>query len=726
MGIQKDRFFVDLAEKVPSGPVFPVPVFPSRLSHPAPAFRRIIHWEGVQFRRAWGLTRKTEQLRSSSEVLMKALRSIRFGNTPLAFVPLLLCACLAAQSSGPDARSITDPRTMISASNPMARPIPIDDLYFTRSVSNASWSPDGQQVAFTTDLSGRSNLWKVNANGGWPLQLAQSDERQYGETWSPDGKWIVFQQDTAGNELWDLFAVSSEGGEVVNLTNTPDIREESPRWSPDGKTLAVDYKPEKSTVYDIALMDWATRKVRLLTHESTPNHSWQSAAWSRDGKTLYANRVEVSFTDADIYAIDVASGTATDLTAHAGQVLNTAASLSKDGKTLLVASNGKNGSTNVALLDIGGKKLTWVTDTKWEASAGDFSPDGKRFTYAINADGRSDVYLADAATRKAEKILITSGVNGLAARPNSFSSSGEQLLLSHESSVDPADLWIYDVASLKARQLTYSAIASLSSAARPPSQVVTYKSFDGKTISALMWIPFNLKRDGSHPALVLPHGGPTGQTQDYWSPRIAALVSRGYVCIAPNVRGSTGYGLEFQKANYKDLGGGDLQDEVYAAKFLEATGYVSPKKIGITGGSYGGFMTLMAIGKTPEVWAASVELFGIIDWTTMLQHSDPQLQEYLKSLLGDPVKDRAAYEAASPITYIHAVKAPLLVLQGANDPRVPKEEADQVVELLKKDGKTVDVYYYANEGHGFEKRENQIDSIRRSVEWFDKYLKGKN
>jgi dipeptidyl aminopeptidase/acylaminoacyl peptidase len=182
--------------------------------------------------------------------------------------------------------------------------------------------------------------------------------------------------------------------------------------------------------------------------------------------------------------------------------------------------------------------------------------------------------------------------------------------------------------------------------------------------------------------------------------------------------------MEFQKANYQDLGGGDLQDEVYATKFLTDTGYVNPKKIGITGGSYGGYMTLMAMGKTPDVWAAGVELFGIINWMTMLQHEDPQLQEYEKTLLGDPVKDRKIYEADSPLAYIHDVKAPMLVLQGENDPRVPKEEAEQVVDLLRKDGKVVDVHYYPAEGHGFAKRENQIDSIRRTVAWFDKYLKG--
>jgi dipeptidyl aminopeptidase/acylaminoacyl peptidase len=181
--------------------------------------------------------------------------------------------------------------------------------------------------------------------------------------------------------------------------------------------------------------------------------------------------------------------------------------------------------------------------------------------------------------------------------------------------------------------------------------------------------------------------------------------------------------MDFQRANYQDLGGGDLQDEVYAAIFLQATGYVDGKRIGITGSSYGGFMSLMAICKTPDIWAAGVERYGIINWMTMLEHEDATLQQYKKSLLGDPVKDRLVYDAASTITYIHAAKAPLLVLQGGNDPRVPKEEAEQVVDLLKKDGKIVDVYYYENEGHGFAKRENQIDSIRRTVDWFDKYLK---
>jgi dipeptidyl aminopeptidase/acylaminoacyl peptidase len=207
---------------------------------------------------------------------------------------------------------------------------------------------------------------------------------------------------------------------------------------------------------------------------------------------------------------------------------------------------------------------------------------------------------------------------------------------------------------------------------------------------------------------------------------VAALTSRGYICLAPNPRGSTGYGLDFQKANFQDLGGGDLKDEIAGVEFLKATGYVDPNKIGITGGSYGGFMTLMAIGKAPDIWAAAVELYGIINWWTMLKSSDPSLNEYLKALLGNLEENRKIYEADSPITYIRNEKAPLLVLQGDNDPRVPKEEAEQVVDILKKEGRNVDAHYYANEGHGFVKRENQLDSIRRTIDWFDRFLKGKS
>src|SRR2546430_6397235 len=328
-------------------------------------------------------------------------------------------------ASCPEDRQIPDPKSIASDTNPAAHPVPIDDLYYTRNVAGGAWSPDGKQVVFTTDMSGRLNLWKVNATGSWPIQLTPSADRPFNTARSLEGKWIVYQQDKGGNELWDLYAVPAEGGEIVNLTNTPEIREESPLWSPDGATLALNYKPKESTVYDIALLDWATRKVRKLTNETTKTYSWSAVAWSANGKTLFANRSETSgVPESDVYSIDVATGKRENLTPHQGKILYAASSASPDSKTLLITSTQKNGFQNVALLDVASKKLTWVTDTKWEASSADFSRDGESFTYTLNEDGESDSYLVNRASTRAEKVALPPALNSVASTPTTSSPGG--------------------------------------------------------------------------------------------------------------------------------------------------------------------------------------------------------------------------------------------------------------------------------------------------------------
>ncbi len=453
------------------------------------------------------------------------------------------------------------------------------------------------------------------------------------------------------------------------------------------------------------------------------DHGWQVVAWAHDGSALYATRYNAGFTDASAWRIDLAGGKAEELTPHQPPALILLSSVSRDGRMLALTSDAKDAHGEVALFDTADKNYRWITHSAWEAESGEFSPDGNWLTYSVNEDGRSTLFRYRIDAKRSEKLELPSGVNSLIGNSGSFSADGTRLLVGHQSSTTVNDYWVIELEHGSARQLTHSALASLDAAKLPSAELVHYRSFDGSVISAFAWLPFKLERDGTAPAVVLPHGGPTGQTLDTFSRTAVALASRGYVCIAPNVRGSTGYGIPFQKANIKDLGGGDLQDEIYAAKFLVASGYVDSKKIGIVGGSYGGYMALMAVARTPDDWAAAVDWYGVTNWLTEQEHEEPALQQYDQTILGDPVKDRAIYERSSPTTYFKQIKAPLLVLQGANDIRDPKEEAESAFNALKAQGKVVEAHYYEDEGHGFAKRENQIDALERTVAWFERYLK---
>jgi dipeptidyl aminopeptidase/acylaminoacyl peptidase len=635
---------------------------------------------------------------------------------------LLPGCCAVALASGPGERVVTDPVNVISTMQAGSKPVKVADVLDTTQLAGATVSPDGSRIAYISNASGRLNLWVMHADGSEARQLLHSDDRQAGPVFSHDGKELVYMQDKGGDELYDLYAVSVAGGEPRNLTNTDKTSELRPLFSPDGTKLAFGSKDKITPFINLAVMDWKSGVAHLLTHETDPKASWRAVCWSADGHALFATR-SVGLDDADAYRVDAQSGVAEKLTAHTGKQLVELSDVSPDGKTLLLTSNEKDGYANVALFDVASKQMRWVTNTQWEASSGEFSPDGRSFTYSLNADGRTTVEFVDRANLKANDRAVPAGLNFGAASPRAFMPDGSYLL-AHQDSTHPANLFLVG-ASGGIKQITHNESPGLASAILPRSQLVTYKSFDGRLISAFVWVPFNLKRDGSAAAVVMPHGGPTGQVVDSFNGRAVLLVSRGFVVIAPNVRGSTGYGMEFQKANVKDLGGGDLKDEIAGVDFLKSTGFVDAKRIGIWGGSYGGFMTLMAIGKTPEVWAAAVDEYGILNWYSMLEHEDPQLQEYEKTLLGDPEKDRAVYEASSPLKYIRDERAPLLVLQGERDIRVPKEEAEQVVAILKGEGRTVDAVYYAQEGHGFIKREHQTDELTRAVEWLERYLQGK-
>ncbi|MFZ0684188.1 MAG: S9 family peptidase [Terriglobales bacterium] len=640
------------------------------------------------------------------------------------FVMVVLMSILATSQSLPAPQAITDPQQI--ASKPDARvekSLSIEKLYMTRQVGGPTWSPDGKTAAFISNMSGRNNLWLVPSDGGWPMQLTISNERQAQPTWSPDGKSIAYISDYDGDEQWDIFLVSPKTGQVTNLTNTREISEESPAWSPDGRYLAYMVKPKTSSVFEIDVYDTLMRDTRHLTTGTAKDRMNVAPIWSADGKFIVYTQEQSKGTDSNVFLLDVASAQSTLLTPHDSEKTYSANDVSPDGKSVLITSNAADGYDNVGILDIASKKIHWLTQDKWEISGESFSPDGKLLTYNANVDGNTEIYLYEVASGKSRALTLPKGVNYVAGRPSPFTRDSSRLLYYHTGPTAPGDLWLYNMADGQSRQLTHSLIGGVRSEDMVEPYLVHYPSKDGKwTISALAYVPYNLPRNAEHPAIVYVHGGPTAQTTNTFNRFIQYMVNQGYIVIAPNYRGSTGYGKAFQQANLFDMGGGDLQDVLAAADWIKQTGYVDPKKLILMGGSYGGYMTMMGVTKAPEMWAAGIPIVPFVNWFTEIQNEDPVLQQSDLATMGDPEKNRALYEDRSPINFVDRIKAPLYLLAGGNDPRCPKSEAQQVVDAVKKRGGVVEYKVYENEGHGFAKVENQIDAYKRVADFLKAHV----
>ncbi len=643
----------------------------------------------------------------------------------LSVILSLMVTNLLAQQPPAAPQAITDPRQLQSKQNfdVQQYQFSIEKLFMTRAVGGTAWSPDGQRIAFINNISGRQNVWMVPAEGGWPVQLTVSDQRQASPAWSPDGKWIAFQSDYDGNEQWDLFVVSTLNGDVTNLTNTPEISEESPAWSPDGRYLAYQVKPKISSTYEIAVLDFVTRKIRQLTSGTAKELSNVSPVWSRDGKWIAYTQQHAAGKNSNIFIVEVATGKSTLLTPHENERNYTAVDWSPDGKKLLITSNAENRSDNVGLLDVASRKIEWLTGGKWESSAGNFSPDGQQVTWTTNDDGNSEAVVYDLASRRRQILPLGPGVNSFGGAESAFTRDGSRLLLYHDGPESPHDVWVYSLAARRAHPVTHSLVGGLRRQDMVTPFLVHYPSTDGKLqISSFAYVPYNMARDGRNAAVVYVHGGPQSQSMNRFSRIIQYLANTGYLVIAPNYRGSTGYGKEFMDANRFDMGGGDLADVLAAAEFIKKSGYVDPKKIVLMGGSYGGYLTMMGVTQQPDEWAAGVAIVPFVNWFTEVENEDPILREYDLATMGDPVKDKARYQERSPVFFADRIKVPVLVLAGKNDPRCPEEESEQVANAIRQRGGKVELKVYPDEGHGFARLGNQIDAYQRAAEFLKRYV----
>lgn len=645
----------------------------------------------------------------------------------LRFVIVVLMSTLAVSQTLTPPKAITDPKQITARPDANVEQgeegLSLERLYMTRQIGGTAWSPDGQSVVFVSNITGRNNLWIVPAEGGWPTQLTVSDQRQANPTWSPNGKWIAYQSDYDGDEQWDIFLVSPKTGQIVNVTKTREISEENPVWSPDGRYLAYMVKPKTSSVFEIDVFDAVLRDVKHITSNTPVDKLNTNPIWSKDGKFIAYTQEDAKGTDSNIFVAEIKTGKSTVVTPHDGEKLFAANDFSPDSKRLLITSNAVNEFHNVALLNLDSKRIQWLTRETWEIQGGNFSPDGKSVTFRANVDGHADLYMHDLISEKTTELPLPKGLNSFAGAESAFSRDGGRLLYYHNGASAPGDVCTYDIANAKSTKITHSLMAGVPADHMVEPVLVHYPSRDGKwTISAWVYVTRNMQRNGQNAAIVYIHGGPKSQSVDSFNRFIQHIVNQGYMVIAPNYRGSTGYGKAFEDANLFDMGGGDLQDVLAAVDFLKQTGYPDPKKIIAMGGSYGGYMTMMAVTKAPDIWAAGVPIVPFVNWFTEIENEDPVLQQSDLATMGDPKEKPDFFRERSPFFFVDQIKAPLLLLAGGHDPRCPKEETIQVVDAIKKHGGVADYKIYENEGHGFAKVENQIDAYKRVTDFLKAHV----
>jgi dipeptidyl aminopeptidase/acylaminoacyl peptidase len=605
---------------------------------------------------------------------------------------------------------------LASPERPGYHPLDIDTLYHTRAITALRWSHDNESLYFETNITGRYNLWRVPSTGGWPIQLTISDERHFLEDPSPDGHYVLYGQDVQGDEKPNLYTLSLEDYSISNLTRTEKIGYRDMRWSHDSRSLFYAAEREAPGAYPIWQQDISTGEIKKLVNND--HGDCETLELSPDGKKLaYAITNNYQYTGVCVKDLD--NGTETALAPIDDRSTTIVQGWTRDSKRVIVTSNANDkGVDAVALLDLKqNSEFQWQTLQDWDTSLVDVSPSDDKYAYVINEAGNLRLLLRS-LNGEEEEIPPAQGVVSTAR----FSHDGKRLAILHAQGDSPHDIWVYDLKARTLTQITSSFVGGLNPDNMVNPHLVVYPSYDDTPIASFLYIPPNIKPDNNHPAIVYPHGGPQWEHFNSWFPRLQCFLSHGYVVLAPNYRGSTGFGRTFTESLRKDCGRADLNDLVAAVDYLKKTGYVDPNRIAIMGGSWGGYLTLMALTKTPDLWAAGVSIVPLANWFTAHANEDPVLQKNDEWLMGDPVTDKELWHDRSPLYFADKIKAPLLLLAGKNDIRCPVGETMQMAEAARKNGVPVELKIYDNEGHQFVRKENEIDSIKRAATFLETHI----
>ena len=577
-----------------------------------------------------------------------------------------------------------------------------------------SFSPDGSEIAYITNTSGQYNLWKQPSGGGYPIQLTLFiDQAVRDVAWSPDGSTIAFTADRDGNEFKQVYTIPANGGLPELITPAEGVRHElsATPWSPDGSQLAYGGNDRSAADVDVQIRDQATGESRRVVDYGG---YYIPVGWSPDGQTMTVVEFR-SNTDMDIHTVSVQDEEMVLQTAHEGEATFLPGPWSHDGSGFYVLTNEGREFAGLAMQTPGGAR-TWIETPDADVEDVDLSGDGSYLYWTVNEDGYTRLHARDLASGSEVTLPpIPDGVIG----SMTASAEGHMVALLLNRPTCPTEVVVVDLDAGTVTELTFSFLGGINPDDLVKSDLITFPTHDDRAVPAWLLRP---EGDGPFPVVLSIHGGPEAQERPSYSPLYQYLLSRGIGVLAPNVRGSTGYGRTYQKLIHHDWGGAELGDFKAAAEYLRSLDWVDGDRLGVYGGSFGGFATLSCVTRLPEYWAAAVDIVGPSNLVTFAKAVPPTWRRFMDLWVGNPETEVDFLMERSPITYVDQVRAPLFVIQGANDPRVVQGESDQIVERLRARGVEVRYDVYEDEGHGFTRRANEIKAMGDAAQWFIDHL----
>jgi dipeptidyl aminopeptidase/acylaminoacyl peptidase len=593
----------------------------------------------------------------------------------------------------------------------------VEQFMNIENLRGASFSHDEQSIYYSSDKGGVFNVYKVSVRGGDPVQLTQSETNPvYIISAFPNDDRLLVAFDEGGNEIFHIYLRDTDG-QLKDLTPGKQ-RAQFLNWSEDRQSFFYISNARDPRKEDVYRMDLDSFEGELI-FENDEFYSIQAV--SGNGRYIALALLDTRKNN-NIYLYDQETKAKTHLTPHEGDINYTAHYFSKDQEYLYYTSDEGSEFQFLKRMKLDGTGSELIEKHDWDVVFASPSNKGRYRVTATNADAATKIRIFDYQTNAYMDLPKLPQGDVTQVR---ISDSEALMSFYLADSKAPNNLYVYDLSSKESFQLTDAMNPEINVDDLVSAEVVRYKSFDGLEVPAILYRPKNHTADGKSPGAVWVHGGPGGQSRTGYSASLQFLVNRGYVVLAVNNRGSSGYGKTFFALDDRDHGKGDLQDCIYGKNFLIEQGYVDPDAVAIMGGSYGGFMTLAALAFEPDSFAAGVDIVGVSNWLRTLKSIPPWWAAYRRALyveMGDPEVDEAYLREISPLFHAEKIKRPLLVLQGANDPRVLQVESDEIVEKVKKNGVPVEYIVFEDEGHGFRKRENRIECWDAIHKFLDTHL----